>query len=158
MPGKAALLLLIWAMVFSKRTITKYHTSVIIFFTPIFDVVYNQERVILQTIHVLYKEILQFLGSEICNLWLRAVSNQKRIIMASILCSTRLKIGMPVRSTMVLLKLRRPTAWVKKMNSSWSPSATTTCLALFDTSCTGVPVHVSHTSKQEKTLVMSDMP
>ena len=48
--------------------------------SPFFTAVYNQERLILETIYVVNKEILQ----KIRGLQLRVVSNQERVIMARI--------------------------------------------------------------------------
>ena len=49
-----------------------------IFFTPFFIAVYIVERLVLQTIHVLNKEILQFLGQE------SAVYNRERFLIKSV--------------------------------------------------------------------------
>ena len=49
-----------------------------IFFTPFFTVVYIVEQLVLQTIYVLNKEILQFLGLK------SAVYDQEQVIMARI--------------------------------------------------------------------------
>ena len=43
-----------------------------IFFTPLLSAVYNVERLILQTIYIINKEILQFLGIK------SAIYNQER--------------------------------------------------------------------------------
>ena len=47
-------------------------------FTPVFTVVYIVERLVIKTIYVLNKEILQFLGLKF------AVSDQERVIMARV--------------------------------------------------------------------------
>ena len=60
------------------------HIRLVYFFTPFFTVVYIVERLLLQTIYVLQKEILQFFGPKIGGLQSRAVSNQKWVIMARV--------------------------------------------------------------------------
>ena len=49
-----------------------------VFFTPFFTAVFIVERLVLQTINVLNKEILQFMGLQ------SAVYNQERVIMARV--------------------------------------------------------------------------
>ena len=60
-PAKAALILLIWAMVAKELLRSTIHVSlkcsVCIFFAPFFSAVYDQERLILQKIYVLNKEM-----------------------------------------------------------------------------------------------------
>ena len=59
-----------------RRSPWKVFTAACIFFTPFFTSVYIVEQLVSDTIYVLKKEILQFLGLN------SAVSNQERVIMA----------------------------------------------------------------------------
>ena len=53
-------------------------------FYPIFTVVYVVERLVLQTVYVLKRGNSSILRSKIRGLYLRAVSNQERVIMARV--------------------------------------------------------------------------
>ena len=66
----------------------KYRTRAIItrglyIFTPFFTTVFIVKRLVLQTIYVLNKEILQFFGQK-CGVYDQVVSTQERVIMARV--------------------------------------------------------------------------
>ena len=55
------------------------------FFTPFFTAAYIVEGLLLQTIYVLKKEIVQFFGLKSSVYNRKTVSNQERVIMARVL-------------------------------------------------------------------------
>ena len=61
---------------YSQHTVRRHYNLRLVYFYPFFSAVYIIEWLVLQTIYLLKKEILQFFGLK------SEVSNQERVIMA----------------------------------------------------------------------------